>query len=322
MPRCGKSPLILLLALLLTTACVPSESLPPEAQATSVTLRQTEAAQNALALELQALAAEREATRKAQEMFAAQATADAFRAAQTAAAFEVTRAAQATATERAWITRQTQSALEVQQTAQAWQMTQTAAQSEATATQVALLRQATVDAANAAALATAQAAQAGIAQEALRQEQIRTLRQDYAKYAWAALPFVLIGLLAVLGLMGMWLWKRNQVLTQLADGKLILLQNGKVIIPDRAPGAVVDPNHPPQLTDGTLRVVENDQKVSAIRALAGSGRAETARRLAQSIGAAQPQVAVRVLQENEARPLLGEVVNGIYREAIEHDQQT
>jgi len=314
MNRSGSFAVLLVLFL---TACVPYE--PPEMQATSVTLRQTEAAQSALALELQALQAEREATQKAAEMYAAQATADAFRAAQTAQVLELTRIAEATAAERVWQVQQiTLTAAAAQATATA-QMRQT----ETRWTQTALDIQATADAASAQALATSQAVNAGLAQEALRQEQIRTLQQDYAKYAWAVLPFVLLGVLAVLALLGVWLWKRSRVLTQLADGRLVLLHNGKVIIPDRSLYPVIDPDKPllPPV-EVQRQVTENDQKVAAVRALAGSGRAASAQRLTQSIGAGQPQAAVRVLQENEARPLLGEVVDGIYREALEHDQQT
>ncbi len=227
--------------------------------------------------------------------------------------------AQMTATERAWIVQQTQTALQAQQTAQAWQMTQTAAQAEATATQVAVMRQATVDAANAAALATAQAAQAGIAQETLKQEQIRTIRQDYAKYAWAVLPFFLFGAVIVLALFGAWLYQRNRVLTQLADGKLVLVQDGKVIVPDRAPGPVLDPRNPPKLDAGQLRVTENDQKVSAIRALSTGGQKDKAQRLAQSMSvpAQLPAPKVEVVDEKSVRPLLEDAIPAIYRRSLE-----
>lgn len=251
------------------------------------------------------------------EAVIAEATAISQRETQTA--WSATLQAQATATERAWIVQQTQSALQAQQTAQAWQMTQTAAQAEATATQVAILRQATVDAANAAALATAQAAQAGIAQEALKQEQIRTIQQDYAKYAWAMLPFFLLGVLIVLVLYGAWLYQRNRVLTQLADGKLVLVQDGKVIVPDRVPGPVLDPRNPPKLDAGQLRVTENDQKVSAIRALTAGGQKEKAQRLAQSMSApAQLSVPkVEVVDEKSVRPLLEDTLPAIYRQSLE-----
>ncbi|MEJ5315109.1 MAG: hypothetical protein WHS45_12105 [Anaerolinea sp.] len=251
------------------------------------------------------------------EAVIAEATAISQRETQTA--WSATLQAQMTATERAWIVQQTQTALQAQQTAQAWQMTQTAAQAEATATQVAVMRMATVDAANAAALATAQAAQAGIAQESLKQEQIRTIQQDYAKYAWAVLPFFLLGVLIVLALYGAWLYQRNRVLTQLADGKLVLVQDGKVIVPDRAPGPVLDPHNPPKVDAGQLRITENDQKVSAIRALSAGGQKEKAQRLAQSMSApAQlPAPKVEVVDEKSVRPLLEDALPSIYRKAVE-----
>lgn len=312
MNRSGR---LAVLFVLFLTACVPYE--PPETQATAVVLRQTEAAQNALALELQALQAEREATQKAAEMYAAQATADAFRAAQTAQALELTRIAEATAAERAWQVQQ------VTLTAAAAQATATAQmkQTEVRWTQTALDIQSTADAASVQALATSQAVNAGLAQEALYQERIRTIQQDYAKYAWAVLPFVLLGLLAVLGLLGVWLWKRNQVLTQLADGRLVLVRDGKVIIPDRSLYPVIDPDKPAlPPVDVQQKVTENDQKVSAVRALAAGGKADTAQRLVQGMCAAQPQVTVRVIREQEARPLLGEAVNGIYKDAVEGEK--
>ncbi len=342
MNRSGKA--VLLFALLLLSACSGEMSALPPADPTAQALwatqqaqRQTaqaeQARQTAQALEaeqVKAEAAARQAEATAEyyrllrtatmEAVIAEATAISQRETQTA--WNATLQAQQTATERAWIAQQTQSALQAQQTAQAWQMTQTAAQSEATATQVALLRQATVDAANAAALATAQAAQAGIAQEALRQEQIRTIQQDYAKYAWAVLPFVLLALALVLTLYGMWLYQRNRVLTQLADGKLVLLQDGKVVVPDRAPGAVVDPRHPPKLDSGQMRVVENDQKVSAIRALVAGGQKSKAERLAQTLNtpAVNPAPEVRIVPSQEARPLLDEALPAIYRQVAEEDK--
>lgn len=250
------------------------------------------------------------------EAVIAEATAISQRETQTA--WNATVQAQATATERAWLVWQTQSALQAQQTAQAWQMTQTAAQAEATATQVAILRQATVDAANAAALATAQAAQAGIAQEALKQEQIRTIQQDYAKYAWAILPFVLLGAVIVMALYGTWLYQRNRVLTQLADGKMVLVQDGKVIVPDRAPGPVLDPRNPPKLDSGQLRITENDQKVSAIRALAAGGQKDKAQKLAQSMSTVPlPPPKVEIVDAKSVRPLLEDTLPAIYRRSLE-----
>ncbi|BAJ64207.1 hypothetical protein ANT_21810 [Anaerolinea thermophila UNI-1] len=337
MNRSGKAITIVVFVTILLTAC-SGESVPldPTAQALYLQRQAEQATQRAEYARMTAQALEAEQVKAEAAARQAEATAEYYRLLRTATmeaviaeataisqretqtAWNATVQAQQTATERAWIVQQTQSALQAQQTAQSWQMTQTAAQSEATATQVALLRQATVDAANAAALATAQAAQAGIAQEALRQEQIRTVQQDYAKYAWAALPFVLLALVVVMSLYGLWLYQRNRVLTQLADGKLVLVQDGKVVVPDRSPGAVLDPRNPPRLDAGQLRVTENDQKVSAIRALVAGGQKGKAERLAQTMAeASSPIPDIRVVAEQDVRPLLGEVVNGIYQEAVE-----
>ncbi len=291
-------------------------------QAQRLTVQAEQARQTAQALEaaqVQAEAAARQAEATAEYYrLLRTATMEAAIVEATATAWSATVQAQQTATERAWIVQQTQSALQAQQTAQAWQMTQTAAQAEATATQVAVIRQATVDAANAAALATSQAAQAGIAQEALKQEQIRTIQQDYAKYAWAVLPFVLLGAVIVLALFGAWLYQRNRVLTQLADGKLVLVQDGKVIVPDRAPGAVLDPRNPPKLDSGQLRITENDQKVSAIRALVSGGQREKAQRLAQSMSVPTlPAPKVEIVDAKAMHPLLEEALPAIYQKTLE-----
>lgn len=313
MSRSGKVLLffVLLFAAMLFVAC-SSEPLDPTVLAVMATQRATSARQTAQYLEAEQVKAEFAARQ-------AEATAEYYRMLRTATVEAAVMQAQATATERAWLVQQTQTALQAQQTAQAWQMTKTAAQAEATATQVAIIRQATVDAANAAAFATAQAAQAGIAQETLKQEQIRTIRQDYTKYAWAVLPFFLIAAIIVLALYGSWLFQRNRVLTQLADGKLILLQDGKVIVPDRAPGPIVDPDDPPKIDVGQLRITENDQKVSAIRALAAGGQKDKAQRLMQSMSVPTqlPPPTVEIVDEKSVRPLLEDTLPAIYRKSLE-----
>lgn len=237
------------------------------------------------------------------------ATMEAVIAEATQTAWNATAQAQATAAERAWTL-----------TAQAWQMTKAATHAEATATQVAIVRQATVDAANAAALATAQAAQAGIAQEALKQEQIRTIQQDYAKYAWATLPFGLFGLIFLLAIYGAWLYQRNRVLTQLADGKMVLIHDGKIILPDRSPMPVVDVHAPPKV-DWQLRITENDQKVSAIRAFSAGGQRDKAIRLAQSMNSlALPAPKIEVVNEQSVRPMLENVLPKIYSSAAAEEK--
>ncbi|MFZ5886720.1 MAG: hypothetical protein ACOYYF_04560 [Chloroflexota bacterium] len=299
MLRFGKG-LFLFFVVLLFVAC-SSEPLDPAAQAVMATQRAESAVQTAQYLEAEQVKAESAARQ-------AEATAEYYRMLRTATVEAATMQAQATATERAWIAQQTQDALRVQQTVESWQITQTAVYAVSTATQLAVTHQAAIDAAN-----------VGIAQEALKQEQIRTFRQDYTKYAWAVLPFFLIVAIIVLALYGSWLVQRNRVLTQLADGKLVLVQDGKVIVPDRAPGPVLDPNDPPDITEGQLRVTENDQKVSAIRALAAGGQKDKAQKLAQSMSA-QPQLPapkVEVVDEKSVRPLLEDTLPAIYRKSAE-----
>jgi hypothetical protein len=301
MNRFGKALVlfVLLFAAILFVAC-SSEPLDPAAQAVMATQRAESAVQTAQYLEAEQVKAESAARQ-------AEATAEYYRMLRTATVEAATMQAQATATERAWIAQQTQDALRVQQTVESWQITQTAVYAVSTATQLAVTHQAAIDAAN-----------VGIAQEALKQEQIRTIRQDYTKYAWAVLPFFLIAAIIVLALYGSWLFQRNRVLTQLADGKLILLQDGKVIVPDRSKGPVVDPNNPPEVDAGQLRITENDQKVSAIRALAAGGQKDKAKQLMQSMSAPQlPPPQVEIVDEKSVRPLLEDTLPAIYRKSLE-----
>lgn len=326
MIRSGKAMLVIATAVLLTACGGDPVPLDPTAQAMYLEWQAVMATQGAEYARQTAQYLEAEQVKAEAAARQAEATAEYYRLLHTATVEAVL--AEATAisqreTQTAWKAtvqaQQTQSALQAQQTAQAWQMTQTSAQAEATATQVSILRQATVDTANAAALATAKAAQAGIAQEALKQEQIRTLQQDYSKYAWAILPFFLLGAVIVLSLLGAWLYQRNRVLTQLADGKLVLVQDGKIIVPDRSPGPILDPHNPPRLDAGQIRITENDQKVSAIRALAVGGQRDKAQRLVQSLShpVQPPEPKVEVVDEKSVRPLLEDTLPAIYRKAAE-----
>jgi len=241
----------------------------------------------------------------------------------TAQSARLTQVAAATGTQQAWTimgwTATADSALSTQTalasaTAYAW-------------TQQAVDRQATADAASVMALATSQAAQAGIAQESVQQEHIRTQRQDFIKYAWAAAPFVLGGITLVLITIALLNWANFRVIQRGADGNLplIIINNKRMLAGDRAMHSVTDiqnPVLPP--ADAQGRITENDQKVQGIRALAAS-KPRPAQRMAQGL-ASQPPAApptvlpqITVIDPNTARPLVGDVVPTILRKTVVDD---
>ncbi len=195
--------------------------------------------------------------------------------------------ANATATERAWVATQ-----------QAWSATATADSAKATSTacadgtataQAAVWTQAAVDlqhtaeAASVVAMATAQAANAGIAAENLAQEQIATQRADFVKYAWAVAPLVLLAIGVAAGLWGFKVMSSVRPIQRDANGMApVMVIDGKVMIPDRAVFPVMDPRNPLLApVNVQARIAENDQKVQALRQLgAGKGtKPATAMRL-------------------------------------------
>jgi len=194
-------------------------------------------------------------------------------------------------------------------------------------TQQAVDRQATADAASVMALATSQAAQAGIAQEAAQQERIRTQRQDFIKYAWAVAPFALGGITLVLITIALVNWANFKIIQRGADGNLplIIIGNKRMLAGDRAMHPVTDIQNPALLPADTQgRITENDQKVQGIRALAAS-KPRPAERMAQGL-ASQPPAApptvlpqITVIDPATARPMVGDVVPTIFRNTLVDD---
>ncbi len=240
----------------------------------------------------------------------------------TARSAQVTQAAAATATQQAWMI------LGWTATADAALSTQTAVAS-ATAyswTQQAVDRQATADAASVMALATSQAAQAGIAQEAAEQERIRTERQDFIKYAWAVTPFVLAAAVLVLVTIALVNWANFKIIQRSADGNLplIIIGKNKLVSGDRALDPITDiqnPRLPPPRDQ--RQITENDQKVQGIRALAAGGtQPNAARRMMQRL-VQQPDTpdptqlpTITVIDAATARPMISDVVPSIYRKTV------
>lgn len=168
-------------------------------------------------------------------------------------------------------------------TQQAWLATQAAAEAQATSTsqvaelflrwtQEAVDRQATAEAASANAAATSQAVQAGIANEQLMQERIRTERDNASKIPGAFWPYVTLA--AGIGLIGwaLYLWDHVRVLPRGADGSApVAIVGGRLVNADRALRPVTDIRAPVQEVDAVqLRVTENDQKIQALRSLTTS----------------------------------------------------
>jgi hypothetical protein len=194
------------------------------------------------------------------------------------------RAAQATqaAEQRAYVILQTGQAQQVTATAQSWSSTQQANGIYLSWTQEAVNRQATADAAGAQALSTSQAVQAGLASEQLKQEQLRTYVQDTFKDYWGALPLLLIVALTVMAAFGAVEWTRMRVVQRGLDGSApVMVMDHRVVNPDRGLWPVLDPKSPRLPETATqMRVTENEQKVSAIRALAQGGKSAAGSRIA------------------------------------------
>lgn len=235
-------------------------------------------------------------------------------ASQTARAAVQTEVSAQTATQHAWVIGGWTA------TAQAVQATKTA---EASATQQrwtqqAIDRQSTADQAYVIAISTAQAAQAGLADEALaRERSTRTLI--------ALAPFALGTVLVLLLSLALTSWARLRVVQRDVNGVApVIVLDGKVVNPDRSVNPVVDP-HQAQLLPGTgtqLRVTENEQKVQAVRALS-AGNAQRARGVARQM-TIPPQVgsgemAVQVIPAREAREWVRDVTPVVYREAMEEE---
>lgn len=187
-------------------------------------------------------------------------------------------------------------------------------------TQQAYQTTATADAVYGVAVATVMAGHAQSVELATERE--RMVNPVKAVAPWVFLPLVF----AVLVVFG-WRWTRMRVIPRDARGDAPLVAIGdRIYDADRHPYALMDIAKP-QKVEAALQsgVVQRDQMLDlATRGLAGAGadgrRRTMARQMAaQGMSTGQPPT-VRVIQEREARPLLGEVVNGIYKDAVEGEQ--
>lgn len=235
-------------------------------------------------------------------------------ASQTARAEMQTEVSAQTATQQAWVIGGWTA------TAQAAQATTTA---EASATQQrwtqqAIDRQATADQAYVMAISTAQAAQAGLADEALaRERSTRTLI--------ALAPFALGTVLVLLLSLALTSWARLRVVQRDVNGVApVIVLDGRVVNPDRSVTPVVDP-HQAQLAPGAmaqLRVTENEQKVQAVRALVTSKPHQAqsvARHMTERSQTGRADLTVQVIPAREARQWVNDVAPAVYREAIEEE---
>lgn len=225
-----------------------------------------------------------------------------------------TQVAAQTATQQAWVLN-------------GWTATARSAQATTTAeasatqqrwTQQAIDRLATADAAYVMAVATAQAAQAGLAEEALE-------RERSTRFLTALAPFALGAVLVLLLIVALSSWARFRVVQRDANGvSPVIVLDGRVVNPDRGVTPVLDPRERPQLPGPAeqLRVTENDQRVAAVRALVSGGKPQRAQGVARQL-LVRPQAAdghsavVRVVPAQQVRQWVEDVTPQVYRDAME-----
>ncbi len=225
-----------------------------------------------------------------------------------------TQLAAQTATQQAWVlTGWTATARAAQAT--------TTTESRATQqrwTQQAIDRVATADAAYVMAVATAQAAQAGLAENALE-------RERSTRFLTALAPFALGAVLIFLLIVALSNWARFRVVQRDANGvSPVIILDGRVVNPDRGVTPVLDPRERPQLPGPgeQLRVTENEQKVQAVRALSASD-AQRARGVARQMTTPQAgpgeMMSVQVIPAREVSEWVRDVTPVVYREAMEEE---
>jgi hypothetical protein len=259
----------------------------------------------------------------------AQATLDAMQAASqaisanlTAEAYVPTQDAIATGTERAWMLTGWTATASVEQTATAGSGTATQQAREATATQRAADITATVDAAAASAQATALHGQAVSVELAVERE--RMMNKVQATAPWGALGVTFVFVLVVA-----FRWSKVRPIQRDARGDApLLIIEGKVYDADRNPYPLVDLSGPkpsiPALTAPEMQAATTarDQMID-LATRGGQSHATPQRRaIAQKMAAQNilpPPAQIRILQPDQARPLLGDVIPGIVRDAIETD---
>jgi hypothetical protein len=245
-----------------------------------------------------------------------QATSQALSAELTVTAYAPTQQAIEIATERAWqITGWTATAA-VEQTATSANGTSTAAAWTPTPNFTA-----TVEAAQAAAQATALHGQAVSVELAIERE--RMMNEVQAVAPWAVL---VVALTFALFMAYRWSKVRPVQRDERGDAPLLII-DGKVYDADRNPYPLVDLSGPkpqiPALTASELQsaTTARDQMIDlATRGKPGQTpqRKALAHKMAAQNILPQP-TQIRVLPPDQARPLLGDVIPGIVRDAIETD---
>lgn len=251
---------------------------------------------------------------------AMQATSQALAANLTATAYAPTQQAIETATERAWTVAGWTATAAVGQTATAGSGTATAQAWTPTPNFTA-----TVEAAAASAQATALHGQAVSVELAVERERMMNKVQAVAPWAALAVAFVFVLVLA-------FRWSKVRPVQRDARGDApLLVIDGKVYDADRNPYPLVDlSGKKPQIPALTTLEMQSattarDQMID-LATRGGQGQATPQRKtLAQKMAAQNilPQTAqVRILPPEQARPLLGDVIPGIVRDAIETDLDT
>jgi len=271
---------------------------------------------------------------------AMQATANAISANLTATAYVPTQAAVESATERAWTMTGWTATASVQQTAssanststeqtiratatqQALGMAATQQTWQATSTQRALDITATVDSAAASAQATALHGQAVSVELAIERE--RMMNKVQATAPWVALGITLMVLLVI----ALRWSKVRPIQRDLRGDAPLLIIDGNVYDADRNPYPLLDLSGKkpsiPALTSPEIQsaTTARDQMIDlATRGTQGQPNPQR-KALAQKMAAQSmlptPTV-VQVITPEQARPLLGDVIPGIIRDAIETD---
>ncbi len=243
----------------------------------------------------------------------------------TAEAYAPTREAAGTATERAWTMVGWTATASVEQTATAGSGTATQQARDAVATQRAADITATVAAAAASAQATALHGQAVSVELAVERE--RMMNQVQAVTPWGALISAFIFVLFMA-----YRWSKVRPVQRDARGDApLLVIEGKVYDADRNPYPLADFSGKkpsiPALTPPEMQmpVTARDQMID-LATRGGQGQTASQRTVVAQRMAAQnilpPPVQIRILQPEQARPLLGDVIPGIVRDAIETDLTT
>ena len=247
---------------------------------------------------------------------AMQATSQAISAELTATAYAPTQQAIETATERAWqvtgwtataAVEQTVTSANGTATAQAWTPTPNFT--------------ATVESAQAAAQATALHGEAVSVELAIERE--RMMNKVQAVVPWGAL---IVAFVFVLMMAFRWSKVRPVQRDMRGDAPLLII-DGKVYDADRNPYPLVDLSGPkpqiPALTSPELQsaTTARDQMID-LATRGKPGQTPQRKALAQKISTQNilpPAAQIRVLPPEQARPLLGDVIPGIVRDAIETD---